>query len=102
MLLLTIIVGCGIFFPVPDNYFYQYCIAIEILVLVGAEALNCAASRLVVWLSMSLICLHVMGLQLDGYPEESPYHALVVSCEYAEILACILFSRFASRTRHHV
>lgn len=92
MLFLTLAVGSGIFFPIPDDNFYVMCIAVEIIVAFAADLIDAPASRIIVWLSIVLSIFHLLGLFLNGYPPESPYHVLVVTCEHAEILACILLS----------
>lgn len=92
MLFLTLAVGAGIFFPIPEENVYAICIAVEIVVAFAADLIDAEASRLVVWLCIALSIFHILGYFLDGWPPESPYHILVVTCEHAEILACILLS----------
>jgi hypothetical protein len=93
MLAMTIAVGTGILLPIPDNGFYLVCIAVEIMVAMVADMIDNAASRIIIWLSTTLMILHGMGAWLDGYPSESPYSILVQFCEHAEIIACIVLSK---------
>lgn len=92
MLFLTMAVGFGIFFPVPEDNVYLICTSIEILVAVAADLIDATASRMIIWLSIALSVFHFLGWQLDGWPPESPYHILVIAAEHAEIIACILLS----------
>lgn len=92
MLLLTFFVGGGIFFPIPDDGFYVWCIAVEIVVAFAADLIDAVASRLIVWLSFTLAIFHMLGKCLNGYPPESPYHVLVVASEHAEFIVLILLS----------
>lgn len=94
MLALSIVIGAGIFFPVPAQYFYQTCAFGEFLIALAAFKLDAAASKTIVRISMFLLLFHFMGFILDGYPPESPYHIMVKTFEHAELLACILMSTF--------
>lgn len=93
MFLLSIVVGGGIFAPIPDAYFYLICACVETVVAGLAVALNAGASRPVARISMLLIIFHGLGWVYDGYPPESPYHIMVKVCEYSELVICILLSR---------
>lgn len=93
MLLLTLVVSGGIFLQIPDQNFYKWCIFVEVMVCIFANVINVSASRVVIWMSISLIVMHYCGYKLDGYPEDSPYHILVKICEHAELASCILLSR---------
>lgn len=92
MLALTAIVGAGIFFPVPAQWFYPICMAIEILVALLALYLACHASSVIVRISILLVMMHITGWIWDGYPATSPYHWVVKLLEHAELIACILLS----------
>jgi hypothetical protein len=92
MLVMTLVVGAGIFFPVPDAGFYLVCVLIEILVLLLAIRIDAQSSSLVVRMSCLLIAFHGLGWLLDGYPVGSPYHMGVKLLEHAELVACILLS----------
>ena len=94
MLALCAVVGAGIFFPVPDAYFYLICAMIEALIALLAIRISASASKPVARISMLLIIFHGLGWLLNGFPPESPYHALVKISEHAEILACIILSRY--------
>lgn len=93
MLALTFFVGAGIFFPVPDENFYLYCISIEIIVLVVADIVNVNASKFVMGCLCILISSHLLGMIFDGYLEDSPYRILVPLFEYAQIVACIVCAK---------
>lgn len=92
MLVLTLVVGSGIFVPIPDAYFYAICALVECLVATSAILISAPASKFVFRVSMMLVLFHFLGWWLDGYPPESPYHLLVKILEHAELVACILMS----------
>ncbi len=101
MLALTLIVGAGIFLPIPASNFYLVCILVEITVALVAIRIDAQASWLIVRLSMLLCAMHALGWLLDGYPPASPYHAGVKALEHAELLLCCLFSNpIAKRWLH--
>lgn len=93
MLLLTFIVGCGIFFPIPDIDFYVWCISIEILVYVMAKKINARGSVAIQWLSGLLALWHILGLIYDGSSPNSPYGILVKFSEHAELIMLIILSK---------
>lgn len=90
---LSAVVGIGVFVPVPDLYFYLYCALGELLIALLAMRLSAPASPLIVLISAMLSAFHGLGWILDGYPPESPYHAVVKICEHAELVACVILSR---------
>jgi len=91
--MLCAVVGFGISVPIPDHNFYAWCTAVEVFVMACALALNTAASRPIVALSLSLCAFHYLGYKFNGYPLDSPYHFLVKITEHAELIACALFSK---------
>lgn len=93
MLALALVVGAGIFFPVPDALFYLVCMLVELLVALLAIRIDAQASALVVRMSAMLFVFHGLGWTLDGYPVASPYHAAVKFLEHAELVLCCFFSR---------
>jgi len=93
MLALSLVVGAGIFFPVPDALFYPICMMLELLVGLLAYRIACPASKMIVRMSALLFVFHILGWMLNGYPVASPYHMLVKATEHAELLACILMSK---------
>lgn len=93
MFSLAVVVGAGIFFPVPDALFYLVCMLVEVLVLLLALRIDAQASSLVVRMSAMLFVFHALGWALDGYPVASPYHAAVKFLEHAELVLCCFFSR---------
>lgn len=100
MLALTLIVGAGIFAPVPDAQFYLICALGEALIGLLAYRIAADASLIVVRISAVLVLFHVLGDLLNGYPPTSPYHLLVRICEHAELLACIILSRPFTKRLH--
>lgn len=92
MFVLTLVVGAGIFVPIPDVHFYAICALVECLVAASAIIIAAPASKFVFRVSMMLVLFHFIGWWLDGYPPESPYHLLVKILEHAELVACILMS----------
>lgn len=93
MLALVLVIGAGIFFPVPDAGFYLVCMLIEALVALLALQIDAQASALVVRMSAMLFAFHGLGWALNGYPPASPYHMGVKLLEHAELAACILLSK---------
>lgn len=93
MFALALVVGAGIFFPVPDALFYLVCMLVELLVALLSIRINAQASALVVRMSAMLFVFHGLGWALDGYPVASPYHAAVKFLEHAELVLCCFFSR---------
>lgn len=101
MLALALIVGAGIFFPVPDALFYLVCMQIELLVALLALRISAQASPIVARMSAMLFVFHGLGWLLDGYPATSPYHAGVKFIEHAELIVCILLSSPIIKRLHH-
>jgi len=101
MLALALVVGAGIFFPVPDACFYLVCALIELLVALLAVRIDAQASALVIRMSVMLIVFHGLGWLLDGYPVASPYHMGVKLLEHAELVACILLSNQVAKRFYH-
>lgn len=97
MLVLTAVVGASILAPVnaftTADTFYVVCAVAEVIVALVALHLNTRASYFVSVMCAMLVVYHMLGWHYDGYPHDSPYRVLVKICEYAEILACALFSR---------
>lgn len=93
MLALSLVVGAGIFAPIPDPLFYLICMLVELLIGLLALRIDAQASALVVRMSAMLFVFHGLGWALDGYPAASPYHAAVKFLEHAELALCCLFSR---------
>lgn len=92
MLLLTFVVGCGIFAYVPDENFYLYCISGEILICFAADIIVASASRAVIWCCLSLVVIHLLGWTSKGFNDSDPYPYLVQMFEHAQLIACILMS----------
>lgn len=93
MLMLTLIIGVGIFAPVPNAHFYLICALGEALIGLLAYRIATEASRPIVRISAVLVLFHALGYWLNGYPPSSPYHLLVYLSEHAELLVCSLLSR---------
>lgn len=93
MLALTLVVGAGIFVPIPDAHFYAICALVECMVAASAVIISAPVSKFVFRVSMLLVLFHFLGWWLDGYPPESPYHILVKISEHSELVACILMSK---------
>ena len=93
MLLLTLVVGSGIFTPIANENFYIWCMVVEAFICIAALALSTEASRIIIIMSLMLIGFHYLGLKLGGHQDDSPYHVLVKMCECLELAACILLSR---------
>lgn len=104
MLLLTLVVSGGIFVHIPDNGFYFWCIAIEIIVFGCAWKIKSMASSSILWLSAVLVIWHLLGLFDDGHREDSPYKVLVRFTEHAEFIMLILLSKhiFQNGEEYHV
>ncbi len=102
MLALTVVVGAGIFAPIPAPMFYLVCMLVEILVALLALRIDAQASALVVRMSAMLFVFHGLGWALDGYPVASPYHLGVKLLEHAELVACVLFSNPILKRSSHV
>lgn len=92
MLLLTLVVGIGIFIPIPEKEYYFFCAAVEVLVATCADLIDCAASNMVVLLALLMVVIHFTAFVMIGSRIDCPYHNLIVACEYLEIIACILFA----------
>jgi len=101
MFWLCLVVGGGIFLPIPDAYFYLNCALVELTVAFLAYLIATNASKPVVRISIILMALHGLGWWLNGYPPESPYHVLVRLCEHAELIACIVLSHHTMKERAH-
>lgn len=102
MLALTLVVGAGIFAPIPDALFYLICMLVELLVGLVAYRIAAPASWLIVRMSAMLFVLHALGWWLDGYPAASPYHVSVRLLEHAELLFCCFFSEPIKKRFYHV
>lgn len=96
MLALTLIVGFSLLVPVNRftdySNFYAVCAGAEILWALLALRLRTQASYFIVAMCTMLVAYHLNGWYFGGYQHQSPYRVLVKICEYAEILACCLFS----------
>jgi len=93
MLLLTLVVGGGVSLSIPKNeWFYLYCITVEMLVLLSAIKLRAIGSKTIVWLSILLVIWHVIGYITDGSRADSPYRLLVQFTEHAELIMLIILS----------
>jgi hypothetical protein len=101
MLALSLVVGAGIFFPVPDALFYLVCMLLELLVGLLAYRIACPASKVIVRLSALLFAFHSIGWIFNGHPVGSPYHLLVKATEHAELLACVLMSKTITNRLHN-
>ena len=101
MFALALVVGAGIFFPVPDALFYLVCMLVELLVGLLAYRINAQASSIIVRMSALLFVFHGLGWLLDGYPTASPYHAGVKFLEHAELIVCIFLSGPIVKRLHH-
>lgn len=93
LLLLSLIIGIGVFIPVPSENFYLCCAIGELVILLTAWSLNTANSVVVILLSVQLITAHIFGHYLNGYLTNSPYHVIVKVDECLELLSCIIFSK---------
>lgn len=94
MLVLTLLVGANVFVPIPSGTreeFFFWCIAAELVLLIGAFLLRTEASILVIELATLLIVMHIMGYYVGTGPL-SPYRVIVKICEYSQLLLCIAFS----------
>lgn len=101
MLALALVVGAGIFAPVPTEYFYLVCILGEATIALIAFLLSARASGTIIKISTLLIMFHALGWLLNGYPVSSPYHLMVQICEHAELAMCILLSNtFTGKVRY--
>jgi hypothetical protein len=101
MLVLTALVGAGVFAPVPAPHFYLICMLGEALIALAAHRIAARASRPVVQISTILVAFHALGWWLNGYPVSSPYHVMVQICEHAELAMCILLSNKFTREVHY-
>ncbi len=92
MLALTIIVGVGVFIPVPAINFYLNCAIGEMCIFLLAYMLSTSASCAIRILSLQLVVAHWLGHYLNGYPIDSPYHTVVQYTEHLELFVCSMFS----------
>lgn len=92
VLALTVIVGAGIFVPIPAPHFYAWCAAVELLVLFLAMLVGSGQGHAVALLCVALLLCHLMGFLMDGYTSRA-YFYLVRIYEHAELLICMLGSR---------
>ncbi len=93
MLALALVVGAGIFTPIPAPLFYLVCMLVELTVALVAFRIDASASLMIIRISALLALFHALGWLLDGYPVASPYHAAVKFLEHAELVLCCFFSR---------
>ncbi len=98
---LTVVVGIGIFAPVPGPNFYLICMLGEMLIALVAWRLDARASGVVVRISTLLVAFHALGWWLNGYPVTSPYHIMVQICEHAELIMCALLSNPITRKAYY-
>jgi hypothetical protein len=101
MLLLALVIGLGVFAPVPAAHFYLVCALGEALIGLLAYRIAAPASRFVWRVSALLVAFHALGWWFDGYPPASPYHLMVKICEHAELLACIFLSHPLLKRANH-
>lgn len=106
MLGLTVLVGINVLIPIPSTTaieFYSYCVLAETCLIIGALLLRTKATLFVVEIAIVLIVMHIMAYHIDGHPPLSPYRVLVKVCEYAQLCACIMFSKgFLPRFRNRM
>ena len=93
MLMLTLVVGIGISITVPDEGFYLYCIAGEILICALASIIKANASRAVFWLCALLVPIHFLAMHSKGFDDSDPYPYIVPLYEIAQLIACIYLSK---------
>ncbi len=92
MLMLTLVVGVGVFIPVPASHFYLNCAIGEMCIFLMAYILGTPASIAIRVLSVQLAVAHGLGYYLNGYIPDSPYHTIVRYTEHLELLICAMFS----------
>lgn len=92
VLVLTAIVGAGIFTPIPTEHFYMWCISVEVLVCLFAYMVGGGPGFAIITFSLSLILCHAMGILMDGYTSRA-YHYLVRIFEHSELVVCMIGSR---------
>lgn len=80
----------------PQEYgkdvWYAICITAEIFTLLTCVVFRSTVSIPVGLLSIFLIAVHILGYSFNGGLSDSPYHYSVLTIEYTELVACILFS----------
>lgn len=92
MLVVSLAVGVNVFAPIPAANFYLICALAELLVGLIAYRLAVSAAPIIVWVCGMMIGFHFLGYVLNGYPPDSPYRPVIKICEYANLIACIVFS----------
>lgn len=97
MLALSLIVGFSLLVPVGlfTTYytFYPVCAAAEVLFALLAAYLCARASYFVCNIWVMLIPFHLIGWAYGGYADDSPYRVLIKMLEYAQIVACCVYSK---------
>lgn len=95
MLLLTIVVGVGFYWPPPEQSylaFYTFCIAMELFVGLMAFQIHRKAGIVILDIALLLVFCHLMAIYLDGSKSFSPYRLLVKLLEFSQISACVALS----------
>lgn len=95
MLLLTVLVGVGFYWPPPaQSYvvFYTFCISMELLVGLLAYQIDRKAGIVILDIALLLVFSHLMALYLDGSKTFSPYRLLIKLLEFSQITACVALS----------
>jgi hypothetical protein len=94
-LLITLLVGFSMLLPMQlleDSYYIWYgvCIGSELVKIVTARLFKSTISYPVMFLSSLMILCHCISFYFDGFT--NPYHTIMPTLEYMELLVCILFS----------
>ena len=90
--LMSLILLLDVLAPIDTIHFYSSCILIEMCVFISAIILNTMLSKIIAFLSVQMIALHIIGATFHGEFCNSPYRYLTPITEYSEILSCILLS----------
>ena len=90
--LMSLILLLDVLAPIDTTHFYSSCILIEMCVFISAIILNTVSSKIIAFLSVQMIALHIIGATFHGEFCNSPYRYLPPITEYSEILSCILLS----------
>ena len=85
---LTLLAGCAVFIPIPENLH----VAGEILIFALASCIGGRASLFLQIFSTQLIIVHFTGKYFSGYCQDNPYKIAVKVTEYSELLMCLLLS----------
>lgn len=96
MFVLALVIGAGIFLPIPatvnPSLFYYQCILVELTVMLVAVSLWCRVSAPICVVHLIAIVMHVAGMYVGPQPGFGIYRAIVPVLDMGQLLLLISLS----------